>query len=1194
MPGRVLLACVLLVAGITAATWSAGPAARAADVVLVPPTLSSTPDRAVSTPVAACGGTVLCVGQSGDFGTIGEAVAAAGDGDTIQVQAGTYAERVVVSGKEVRLYGGFAPGFGSRNPATNVTTIDGGDGGTTVTFSEAGDAVLDGFTVTGGKAPLGQYDEAVGSGIRVEDSGAVTISHNIVEGNDDGFDFTTCGCTTEGGGLYAASWLPGSTIDVVDNVFRDNGAHRGAAMFVTIPALIEGNLIEDNVGRGDHGGGLFLGGDGTVLRQNLVRGNEVGAQAGYGWGGGGIFVGNDVATRPAIRLEANRWVGNDAPSDGSGFFIDEAATGEIVGDLFHDNVCGEDGAGLYLDGGAVYGSSAVLENVTITRHTCPAGADGSGIFAEGGSRFVLRNSIVTGNGGDSDLSQCQDCQATPPATASLVTYSLIGPSSGAITSGTGVLAGAPGFVDAAGGDFHLTSASQAIDRADPASTVGAEPTPHGGRRNLGAYGGTVQATTSGADAEPDPALPPPGADVWDGSCADPATGTVFEVGPGRAYTSIGAVPWQSLGPGDRVRIHRRAAPYREKILISEQGTAAAPITVCGVPDGSGNRPVIDGAGATTRPGMESDFALTQTRGLITFATKEGDPYGTKPEFVVVDGFELTGAFPGNTFTDHDGNTQTYPDNAAALFVERGETITFRNNLIHDNGNGIFVASGDAEESVSRHILVEGNELADNSVPGRDREHHSYIEAEDTVYQFNHYRDTSPGALGGALKDRSAGTVVRYNWIEGGARALDLVESQEGCPILCALPAYRSTWVYGNVIDVRAGDATNTVHYGGDGGATEYDTYRKGTLYFFNNTVSYRVDQADEYNGSIFDLETTDETVEAWGNAFHVASATPGQPPINMYLTRESGTFHLGENAFSPSVAAERYVDFDGTIVGFAGQTRPAGNDFGFTDLAGDDFRPASGSPLVDVGSTPPVTLPTRHRLRFQYVAHRLALGRLVNGGAVDLGYYERGPAGPVTEPGPDVAVPTFSTTVPGLTYGRAARVSVTVAGDGVPARGQVTLLEGGRTLDAATLSAAGAASLDIAAGALTPDSRTLVVRYGGSAAVEAGSTTRAVSVAEASVNALSLAVVRPPRVGRRGKVEVVVDTPAGLEPAAGQARLRLVRGEVVRRAAGDVVDGTATIRLPRLARGRWTVRIRYRDDPYYRNRKATVTIRVRR
>jgi len=64
--------------------------------------------------------------------------------------------------------------------------------------------------------------------------------------------------------------------------------------------------------------------------------------------------------------------------------------------------------------------------------------------------------------------------------------------------------------------------------------------------------------------------------------------------------------------------------------------------------------------------------------------------------------------------------------------------------------------------------------------------------------------------------------------------IDLVESQEGCEILCPLPSYRQTYVYGNLLTNTGGrDETSFVHYGGDGNVADF---RKGTLYFYHNTV----------------------------------------------------------------------------------------------------------------------------------------------------------------------------------------------------------------------------------------------------------------------------------------------------------------------------------------------------------------------
>jgi len=68
----------------------------------------------------------------------------------------------------------------------------------------------------------------------------------------------------------------------------------------------------------------------------------------------------------------------------------------------------------------------------------------------------------------------------------------------------------PRFVDPAGDDVHLMADSPYIDRGDPQQDVGAEPAPNGGIVNLGAYGGTAEAT------------PTPAEGVWGGydfSCA---------------------------------------------------------------------------------------------------------------------------------------------------------------------------------------------------------------------------------------------------------------------------------------------------------------------------------------------------------------------------------------------------------------------------------------------------------------------------------------------------------------------------------------------------------------------------------------------------------------------------------------------------------------------------------------------------
>src|SRR3970282_1976293 len=139
------------------------------------------------------------------------------------------------------------------------------------------------------------------------------------------------------------------------------------------------------------------------------------------------------------------------------------------------------------------------------------------------------------------------------------------------------------------------------------------------------------------------------------------------------------------------------------------------------------------------------------------------------------------------------------------------------------------------------------------------EHNNYTEAAGIVFQFNRFGPLCTGCDGNNLKDRSAGTVIRYNWIEGGNRQLDLVDSD----VLYTDPAYATTFVYGNVlIEPDGAGNRQIVHYGGDGG--DEAVYRKGTLHFYANTVvSTRAG-----NTTLFRLSSPDESADCRNNVLY--------------------------------------------------------------------------------------------------------------------------------------------------------------------------------------------------------------------------------------------------------------------------------------------------------------------------------------
>jgi hypothetical protein len=62
--------------------------------------------------------------------------------------------------------------------------------------------------------------------------------------------------------------------------------------------------------------------------------------------------------------------------------------------------------------------------------------------------------------------------------------------------GEGNIDADPLFADAANGDYHLLTGSPCIDAGDPNSECTFEPEPNGGIINMGAYGGTLEASKS--------------------------------------------------------------------------------------------------------------------------------------------------------------------------------------------------------------------------------------------------------------------------------------------------------------------------------------------------------------------------------------------------------------------------------------------------------------------------------------------------------------------------------------------------------------------------------------------------------------------------------------------------------------------------------------------------------------------------
>ncbi len=410
-------------------------------------------------PRAARAAATLCVqpGNVSCYSSITAALAAAQNGDTIRVVAGTYIEYVIIT-KTVTLQGGWNAAFTARDPVVNVTTIRPPDSTFSVVHIQGpASPTLDGFTITGGGG--GNH----GGGLRVTSSNAV-VSNNVITGNtgyllgggvwvqngaprlennriqnnvNDGQ-----GQTTYGGGVE----LEGTQATLVNNIIAGNvvsatgnGYGGGVDISGGGPVTLTNNTIFSNVvevadpGTG-YGGGVSIQSVTATLSSNVISNNVLSATTGYGGGvditGGQLatLTGNSILNNRArspynfgysygggvsirgvtVTLSSNVVQGNTAnptPSGvgyGGGVFITSAPTFSLIGNTFANNIASTYnvgyGGGAYIVGSAGTAADNIFNN-NLTTNSDPnfsAYGYGAGLWVGSGT-LVIRGGQISGN-----------------------------------------------------------------------------------------------------------------------------------------------------------------------------------------------------------------------------------------------------------------------------------------------------------------------------------------------------------------------------------------------------------------------------------------------------------------------------------------------------------------------------------------------------------------------------------------------------------------------------------------------------------------------------------------------------------------------------------------------------------------------------------------------------------------------------
>ncbi len=248
------------------------------------------------------------------------------------------------------------PGTKTLNPGT------GNGNNASTSFSSAGEASIDGFTISGSKAGGGIFVVAGASNLVISNNNITSNQGNLAGGigigtPDVGFDSQNDNVVLRNNKVHANGGVDGS-----GGIAMNEGSQS---------YLVEGNLVTGNMSRFNGGGiahnGFSLGNN--VIRNNKILFNEVffGALLNQAGDGGGIYVGDTVAGVDGtgnVSIERNLIQGN-LTSAGSGAGIRAFAVNaddvrlspandatwsrlNIVNNIIANNVAGVAGGGISL------------------------------------------------------------------------------------------------------------------------------------------------------------------------------------------------------------------------------------------------------------------------------------------------------------------------------------------------------------------------------------------------------------------------------------------------------------------------------------------------------------------------------------------------------------------------------------------------------------------------------------------------------------------------------------------------------------------------------------------------------------------------------------------------------------------------------------------------------------------------------
>jgi len=370
------------------------------------------------------------------YPTIADALVVAAPGDTVLVAPGTYFESdLTFGGKDLTLKSAAGP---------EVTILDAQTNGRLFVFDnfETAAAVLEGFTLQNGRAPVGAPGIGSGSGADGEHGGAILVDTASPQVVDCIFRWNVAGAG--GAGAKGQDGEDGkfSQADAWDGEPGTPGGNGGLGgaiyAFAGSPHIDGCVFLSNSAGRGGAGGPGGAGGEGYEIWPSSGDGGD-GGPGGLGrmGGDGGAIATDDCAAwiRSCLFLDNHAGQsgaggpggpGGDGDNHGSPGATGSTETPGVGGALSLDDLGSEVNGCTILDGTA---------------------SQGGAVHMAGGSLF---NSILRG------------CLPNQISGAPLVEHSNVE----GIAPTLGNIDADPLFVDAVGGDLRLSAGSPCINAGD--------------------------------------------------------------------------------------------------------------------------------------------------------------------------------------------------------------------------------------------------------------------------------------------------------------------------------------------------------------------------------------------------------------------------------------------------------------------------------------------------------------------------------------------------------------------------------------------------------------------------------------------------------------------------------------------------------------------------------------------------------